>query len=66
MKSKFKPKIVPVVQAEEEKIPHLLDPDFRWTRGADVQKTWRKYGWVPPSETKFKHIYTEEQPKGNT
>lgn len=25
-------------------------PDFVWTSGADVQKTWRKYGWVPPSE----------------
>lgn len=25
-------------------------PDFKWTSGADVQATWRKYGWVPPSE----------------
>jgi hypothetical protein len=25
-------------------------PDFKWTSGADVQKLWRKYGWVPPSE----------------
>lgn len=25
-------------------------PDFKWTPGADVQSTWRKYGWVPPSE----------------
>jgi len=25
-------------------------PDFVWTSGADVQKTWRKYGWTPPSE----------------
>lgn len=25
-------------------------PDFKWTAGADVQATWRKYGWVPPSE----------------
>ena len=25
-------------------------PDFKWTSGADVQSTWRKYGWVPPSE----------------
>ena len=24
-------------------------PDFKWTSGADVQATWRKYGWVPPS-----------------
>lgn len=25
-------------------------PDFKWTSGADVQTTWRKYGWAPPSE----------------
>lgn len=27
-------------------------PDFKWTSGADVQSTWRKYGWTPPSEGK--------------
>lgn len=26
------------------------NPRFVWTSGADVQATWRKYGWVPPSE----------------
>ena len=25
-------------------------PKFEWTTGADVQRTWRKYGWTPPSE----------------
>ena len=25
-------------------------PDFKWTRGSDVQALWRKYGWVPQSE----------------
>jgi hypothetical protein len=24
--------------------------DFKWTSGSDVQATWRKYGWTPPSE----------------
>ena len=24
-------------------------PEFKWTSGADVQATWRKYGWTPPS-----------------
>jgi hypothetical protein len=28
----------------------VLNPLFVWTRGADVQATWRKHGWVPPSE----------------
>lgn len=26
------------------------DPRFKWTRGADVQATWRRFGWTPPSE----------------
>lgn len=30
----------------------ILDPSFQYTPAAatDVQRTWRKYGWVPPSE----------------
>lgn len=28
------------------------DPRFVWTTGADVQATWRRFGWVPPSELK--------------
>jgi len=27
-------------------------PSFKWTSGADVQRTWRKFGWTPPSEGK--------------
>ena len=26
------------------------DPRFKWTTGADVQATWRRFGWTPPSE----------------
>ena len=25
--------------------------EFKWTSGADVQATWRKWGWTPPSES---------------
>ena len=32
----------------------LVDPKSLWgrpwTRGADVQSVWRRYGWVPPTE----------------
>ncbi len=35
----------------------LTDPRFEWKSSAatDVQATWRKYGWVPPSELKAKN-----------
>lgn len=28
----------------------LFDPSFVYLKGADVANTWRRYGWVPPSE----------------
>lgn len=40
---------VPYSRRTEPRIP-VLNPLFVWTRGADVQATWRKHGWVPPSE----------------
>jgi hypothetical protein len=30
--------------------PSVPIDDFEWTSGADVQATWRKWGWTPPSE----------------
>jgi len=30
------------------------DPRFIWTRGADVQATWKRFGWTSPSEQKEK------------
>lgn len=32
--------------------PMAVDSDstFVYQSGADVQKTWRKYGWTPPTE----------------
>lgn len=27
----------------------ISDPRFKWTSGADVQATWRRFGWTPPS-----------------
>ena len=30
----------------------ITDPRFKYQRGADVQATWRRYGWVPPSQAK--------------
>lgn len=36
-------------------------PEYRWTKGADVQATWRKYGWVPPSKIKSEPPCTTSQ-----
>lgn len=30
--------------------PSLMNPRFIYTKGSNVQATWRKYGWVPPTE----------------
>ena len=32
--------------------------EYKWTSGADVQATWRKHGWTPPSEGKTP-VYVE-------
>lgn len=42
----------------QEAIPHsrrtlpsipVGHPQYKWTSGADVQATWRRFGWTPPS-----------------
>ena len=33
-------------------------PHYKWVQGADVQRTWRKYGWTPPSEAR-RPVYDE-------
>ena len=38
-------------------------PDFVWTSGADVQKTWRRYGWVPPSEQRPPVVVEAKEPE---
>ena len=36
--------------------------DYKWTSGADVQATWRKHGWTPPSEGKPPIIVEPKEP----
>ena len=38
-------------QTKVEPSLRTTDPRFVPTRGADVQATWRKFGWTPPSAT---------------
>lgn len=48
-------KLVGVRNEQKKKKPVTslaIDPDstFVYQSGADVQKTWRKFGWTPPTE----------------
>jgi len=38
-------------QTRVEPTTRVTDIKFSYTRGADVQATWRKFGWTPPSAT---------------
>jgi hypothetical protein len=38
-------------QTRVEPTTRVTDIKFTYQRGADVQATWRKFGWVPPSAT---------------
>jgi hypothetical protein len=37
-------------QTRVEPTTRVTDIKFSYQRGADVQATWRKFGWTPPSE----------------
>lgn len=44
-------KIMPQKPAKEAAVPgSLFDPSFVYLKGSDVQRTWRRYGWAPPTE----------------
>jgi hypothetical protein len=40
------------LEKPKEQLPLLIDKDskFVYQGGSDVQKVWKKYGWIPPSE----------------
>lgn len=41
--------LIPKTKRTEPLIP-ADHPKFVWTAGADVQATWRRYGWLPLEE----------------
>lgn len=51
--------IVPDVYQGEQKINPL--DNFKWTSGANVQAIWRKYGWIPPSETRNDYLFRQNR-----
>jgi hypothetical protein len=38
---------------------------FVWTSGSDVQLTWRKHGWLPPSEYREDFLFPKNRNKSN-
>jgi hypothetical protein len=53
-----------VEQVKQPKRPAMaLDRNskFVYQSGSDVQKTWRKYGWTPPSEYRTDYEFAKNK-----
>ena len=48
---------------EKVKSPMACDTNstFVYTGGADVQKTWKKHGWTPPSEYRNDYLFKKNR-----
>ena len=44
----------------------LFDPEFVYKTGADVQRTWKRYGWTPPSEYRNDYEFKRNREGVNT
>lgn len=51
------------LQKPKQALPLAIDVDskFVYQGGADVQKTWRKYGWLPPSEYRTDYEFGKKE-----
>lgn len=60
MNSKILRKLMAVADKPKETKPPLAietDSKFVWTMGADVMKTFRRYGFVPPTEYRNDYLF---------
>ena len=50
------------LEKPKEKLPLLIDKDskFVYQGGSDVQKVWKKYGWIPPSEYRTDYEFAKK------
>ena len=48
---------------EPKRLPLAVDRDskFVWTTGSDVMKTFKKYGFVPPSEYRNDYLFKKNR-----
>lgn len=51
------------IREEPKKLPLATDRDskFVWTTGSDVMKTFKKYGFVPPSEYRNDYLFKKNR-----
>jgi len=41
------------------------DSKFRYASGSDVMATWKKYGFIPPTETRCDFLFSKNREKPN-
>jgi len=49
--------VTDMVPVEKEQETHVTPWGKVWTRGADVMGTWRRHGFVPPSEIRDDYYF---------
>lgn len=59
-------KLVGIRNEEKKKKPVTslatdLNSTFVYQSGADVQKTWRKFGWTPPTEYRSDYEFAKNR-----
>jgi hypothetical protein len=42
---------------ENEKLAIASKSTFKYSSGADVQKLWKAYGWIPPSTIRNDYLF---------
>jgi hypothetical protein len=45
------------MEASMEKLAIAPKSAFKYSSGADVQKVWRAYGWIPPSTVRNDYLF---------
>lgn len=58
-------KLAVVVSKTATKVPSLSDPLFVFKKGANVQQTWRKHGWAPPTEYRNDYDFKKNREEVN-
>jgi hypothetical protein len=46
---------------ENEKLAIATNSTFKYSSGSDVLKTWRAYGFIPPSTTRNDYLFKQNR-----